>query len=416
MVQPPLMMIRFGDHELDEERYWLRFRGERLAIRPKVFDLLVLLVRHRRRVVLRRDIVLALWGTTAVGPGSLSGLVNELRQVLGEGGRDPSLIRTVHARGYQFIGLVEEDGDTKSAQHAEPLGFASNDFLPHEMASIRTSLERVTHYGARAVLVHGPLVETRGAFFASAGNMLLEQGYRICRMPEGAWAETSDLALLDRVLTGLVEYHGIELLRSKLPPRAHELFERGGMTSGSCRLTSPDPLVARQYQGRILRSTVELLKAIADECPLALVFDRDEFSAAECTDALPALLDLLGPSRIFILAMAAPADATAGPVAGVHPTEATIDEIEIQPEGVGRLNVMLAARGIEALSESLAAALVAHVRRDSASLESIVHWLRSERNGEHEVGQTDGEKSSVPRPPMRRVGPGDSERRSGIGS
>ena len=107
VVQPSFMMIRFGEHDLDVERYWLRFRGERLAIRPKVFDLLVLLVQHRQRVVLRDEIVLALWGTTAVGPGSLSGLVNELRQVLGEAVREPSLIRTVHARGYQFIGIVD---------------------------------------------------------------------------------------------------------------------------------------------------------------------------------------------------------------------------------------------------------------------------------------------------------------------
>ena len=77
-----------------------------MSIRPKVFDLLAYLVRHRERVVLREELVDALWGSTVVCLGSLSGLVNELRSALGERGRGPSSIRTVHGRGYQFVAPV----------------------------------------------------------------------------------------------------------------------------------------------------------------------------------------------------------------------------------------------------------------------------------------------------------------------
>ena len=70
------MRIRFGQLELDEQRFLLQRDGVRLQVRPKVFDLLVHLIRYRERVVLREELILALWGTTAVGPGSLSGLVN----------------------------------------------------------------------------------------------------------------------------------------------------------------------------------------------------------------------------------------------------------------------------------------------------------------------------------------------------
>lgn len=97
------MRWRFGAFLLDDEGYRLTRAGEPVALRRKVFDLLVLLVRERERVVPREELVERLWSTTAVGAGSLSGLVNELRSALGEGGQGGSSIRTVHARGYQFV-------------------------------------------------------------------------------------------------------------------------------------------------------------------------------------------------------------------------------------------------------------------------------------------------------------------------
>ncbi len=98
--------MRFGEFLLDDDSFRLTRGGEPVALRRKVFDLLVALVRERERVVTREELVGRLWSSTTVGAGSLSGLVNELRVALGEGGRGPSSIRTVHARGYQFTAPV----------------------------------------------------------------------------------------------------------------------------------------------------------------------------------------------------------------------------------------------------------------------------------------------------------------------
>ena len=102
------MRIRFGPFELDDERLLLTRDDVAIALRPKVFDLLLVLVRERARVVRREELFERLWSSTAVGFGSLSGLVNELRSALGESGRGPSSIRTVHARGYQFVAPAVE--------------------------------------------------------------------------------------------------------------------------------------------------------------------------------------------------------------------------------------------------------------------------------------------------------------------
>ena len=109
------MTIRFLRFELDTGTYRLTTRGGRpVTLRPKAFDLLVHLVVHRERVVPRDELIRSVWGHTNVGPGSLSGLVNELRTALGEPADEPGSIRTVHARGYQFVAPVEGEGGLDS--------------------------------------------------------------------------------------------------------------------------------------------------------------------------------------------------------------------------------------------------------------------------------------------------------------
>jgi DNA-binding winged helix-turn-helix (wHTH) protein len=98
-----MLLIRFGEFVLDERRYALEGAAGAVPLRPKAFDLLLHLARHRDRVVMREELVQVVWGETRVGAGSLAGLVNEVRQALGERGREASAIRTVHGRGYQFV-------------------------------------------------------------------------------------------------------------------------------------------------------------------------------------------------------------------------------------------------------------------------------------------------------------------------
>jgi DNA-binding winged helix-turn-helix (wHTH) protein len=113
------MQIRFADFVLDTRRYLITRSGVPIALRPKVFDLLIHLSANRDRVVTREELVQRLWSETIVGSGSLSGLVNELRQALGERGDPASTIRTVHARGYQFVAVVHEEAHPGRAEVTE---------------------------------------------------------------------------------------------------------------------------------------------------------------------------------------------------------------------------------------------------------------------------------------------------------
>jgi DNA-binding winged helix-turn-helix (wHTH) protein len=110
-----MIRIRFGTFKLDERCWVLENAGETVALRPKAFELLLHLARHRDRVVRREELIKVVWGGTRVGAGSLAGLVNEVRQALSDSGGRGDAIRTIHGRGYQFVApavdldLVERD-------------------------------------------------------------------------------------------------------------------------------------------------------------------------------------------------------------------------------------------------------------------------------------------------------------------
>jgi len=106
------MNFRFGTdrgYMLDAGARELRRHGVPIAIEPKVFDLLELLLRHPNRALPRKLIIRDVWPGVTVGQCSLSRLVKEARRAIGDDGTSQSMIRTVRGMGYRFVGPVECD-------------------------------------------------------------------------------------------------------------------------------------------------------------------------------------------------------------------------------------------------------------------------------------------------------------------
>jgi DNA-binding winged helix-turn-helix (wHTH) protein len=79
---------------------------------PRYFDLLVLLVDNRHRVVTRQEIFDRVWADVVVSDGALSQAVRTIRRTLGDDSREPRFIRTVSRHGYQFVAAdVREEPD-----------------------------------------------------------------------------------------------------------------------------------------------------------------------------------------------------------------------------------------------------------------------------------------------------------------
>jgi len=107
--------FRFADFEIDIARHELRRAGAIVHIEPQVFDLLVHLVRYRDRIVSKDELVDAIWQGRAISDAALSSRISAARRALGDSGNDQSFIRTLHKRGFRFVGDVEEDSSVPAA-------------------------------------------------------------------------------------------------------------------------------------------------------------------------------------------------------------------------------------------------------------------------------------------------------------
>ena len=112
------MRYIFGDYGLDTQRQELHRAGEPIKLRRKVFQVLVYLLAHRERVVPKQELLEHLWPDQFVGDEALKSCIKTLRQALGERGRTPRFIHTLHGQGYRFVAAVEERHEKASAVQA----------------------------------------------------------------------------------------------------------------------------------------------------------------------------------------------------------------------------------------------------------------------------------------------------------
>jgi DNA-binding winged helix-turn-helix (wHTH) protein/TolB-like protein len=110
----------FGSHLLDVLNQRLLRDGEPVAITPKTLDLLLLLLRHRERVVSKTELMRDLWADTAVEEANLTQQVFTLRKILGDEGT--ACIETVPRRGYRFAAEVREVREEAPPVPAGPPG------------------------------------------------------------------------------------------------------------------------------------------------------------------------------------------------------------------------------------------------------------------------------------------------------
>lgn len=109
------MTYVFEDFELDPAQATLRRGDETVPLEPQVFDLLALLVVHAGDLVTKDKIVETVWDGRAVSDSALTSRVKAARQALADDGRAQRLIKTVHGRGYRFVGEVREKRATPAA-------------------------------------------------------------------------------------------------------------------------------------------------------------------------------------------------------------------------------------------------------------------------------------------------------------
>jgi DNA-binding winged helix-turn-helix (wHTH) protein/TolB-like protein len=114
------MKYEVGEFTIDTARYRIVAGEAAVPVEPKVFDLLVHLIRHRDRVLTRDELFKDVWDSREVTDATLSNHVKSARKVLGDNGDLQQTIRTVRGRGYQFVAPVREIPDAVAGPDHKP--------------------------------------------------------------------------------------------------------------------------------------------------------------------------------------------------------------------------------------------------------------------------------------------------------
>jgi DNA-binding winged helix-turn-helix (wHTH) protein len=110
------MLYKFNAIELDTENFQIKTNGEETPVEPQVFNLIVLLIHNKDRIVSRDEILDSVWKDRVVSDTSINNHIKSARKVLGDDGIKQQVIKTIHSRGYQFIAKTNVDSEPSARE------------------------------------------------------------------------------------------------------------------------------------------------------------------------------------------------------------------------------------------------------------------------------------------------------------
>lgn len=380
------MRIEFHDFQLDADRYLLIRNGAAVSLRPKVFDLLIHLARHRHRVVPREELVRMLWSETSVGAGSLSGLVNELRRALGESGDTSATLRTVHARGYQFVAAVRVMQEASGDSDAEP------GETPSEPAAtihadlfgrIVDRLGRIEAEGSCGVWIDGPAASGKSLLLDELLVWSAHHGFAVHRIDAGPHSSVRH-GIAESIRDALVATWGFSALapemRSPGAARPDPILERDSLTAGS----GASGLEIRQLEDRVQRALADSMKHVAERGPLIVAIDGLDVDGGRDAQWLANLLSQLETAPCALMATSRPERARPGSDGGgnLFKRHRRVTSFRLGPLDARSLAAVFESEGLPPLPAPLAASLIRYAISSVAPIEKIGHWLGGHREAE----------------------------------
>ena len=113
------LIYHFRDFLLEPDERRLSEAGKPIALTPKVFDTLVLLVERSGHVVSKDELMRLLWPRGYVDESNLTKHIWLIRRALGEVEKGSPFIETVPKLGYRFVAPVTKVGDRPPAVNSE---------------------------------------------------------------------------------------------------------------------------------------------------------------------------------------------------------------------------------------------------------------------------------------------------------
>jgi len=310
------MIFAFDDFEVDDRLFQLRRAGAPVRLEPRVFDLLLHLVRHPDRVVPRSELRAEVWQGVAVSDSAIPTAVNALRKALGAG-RDGAPIQTLYGRGYRFTAPVAvrpeaaEPGAHTATGQAAALAAGEDLFVGRGavMATLCAALAAARGGAGRVALLLGEpgIGKTRTA--ERLGEEARAQGVATaagrCPEAEGAppywpWARAL------RPLLARTDPPGEKLRGLDVPALAAVLPELAGAPG------APGAPAGEMHRFRVFDAVAEWLARLAVEAPLFVWIDDLHWADEASQELFAWLARELGELPVLLLATARSDEAAPG--------------------------------------------------------------------------------------------------------
>jgi DNA-binding winged helix-turn-helix (wHTH) protein/TolB-like protein/Tfp pilus assembly protein PilF len=123
MSQQLKHIYEFGPFRLDATERLLWRDGATVALTPKAFDVLLVLVEQHGHLLEKEELLKLVWPDTFVEEANLTYNISQLRKALGEGENGQKFIETVPKRGYRFVAEVRESGAGGDQRSSSRSGF-----------------------------------------------------------------------------------------------------------------------------------------------------------------------------------------------------------------------------------------------------------------------------------------------------
>ena len=175
-----------GDLRVDPANRRLTRGATEVALEPKAFAVLLVLLARADELVTRDQLLDAVWGHRHVTPATLNRAMVLLRRAFDDEPDHPRFIETVHGAGYRFIGAVQRVAVPRDRIRAH--------FGPPPIAQLPTRLEPLIGRERELAQLRAMLSEHRALTVIGPGGMgktqcSLEAG-RQCQeadFPDGVW-------------------------------------------------------------------------------------------------------------------------------------------------------------------------------------------------------------------------------------
>jgi DNA-binding winged helix-turn-helix (wHTH) protein/tetratricopeptide (TPR) repeat protein len=323
-----------------QERHFSRFRldlaneqlwqGEKeIRLRGKTFQVLRYLVAHPGQLVTKEALLDGVWGAVAVSDSMPSICIAELRKALGDDPKTPSLIETVHGRGYRFIAQFRPAAVSSGAaarSGSAPLMVGRGE----ELAQIREWFAAARQGSRKVVFVTGEpgigkTTIARSFLAELASKRLARIGYGQCVEQYGAGEPY--MPVLEALTRLAQEPDGdklVEILRRLAPTW---LAQMPALVTPQERATLQSEMQAVTQQ-RMLREMAEAIEALAAEIPLVLLLEDLHWSDSSSLELLSVVARRSEAARLLIIASYRPVEI----LASEHRLRAMKEELELHQQ------------------------------------------------------------------------------------